>query len=71
MAKRPTQTPRESSEAATARRIKMKISDALVDVVQVFEDARRDGFTVAFAINPNKDRQGAFEVQGLTVTKSW
>jgi hypothetical protein len=61
----------ESREGKRARHFKSAVGDLLEEVVEVMEEARKEGFDVTFNITRNPEGQHILDPQHLAITKRW
>jgi hypothetical protein len=61
----------ETREGKRARHFKGVVGDLLEEVVEVMEEARKEGFAINFNITQNNEGQYILDPQNLSITKRW
>lgn len=61
----------ESNEGKRARKIKSQVLNLLEEVVDLMEEARKEGFEVQFSVQRNADGVNIINGDLLKVVKSW
>jgi hypothetical protein len=61
----------ESREGKRARHFKGVVGDLLEEVIELMEEARKEGFAINFNITQNNEGQYILDPQNLSITKRW